>query len=108
MKLSSHEIIGEYYSKVKEKYPGISLEHFEKICQAPFELVKTEMNKGNCAAIRLVYFGTFFVYPKRAEQLLRKLGEDLESQKIKPELFTKKKTIIENYLKRINHETTTK
>lgn len=105
MKLTSHEIIVEYYSKVKDDYPGMTLEHFEKICHAPFELVKSEMNKGNCTAIRLVYFGTFFVYPKRAEQLLRKLEEEVKKDKIRPETFIKKKEIIENYLKRVNYET---
>ena len=98
MKLDAEILLKQYYEKVKDNYPSVSYEEFKKICYSPFEFVKQEISSGELPVIRLKYFGTFLVYPKRAEGLLKKLENMYQYNKISEEKYLKYKKMIINYL----------
>lgn len=98
MKLDAEILARQYYETVQHKYPDISFEEFKKICYNPFNYVKQEMASGELPVIRLKYFGTFLVYPKRALSMLNNMKQRFKFGKIGKNEFFKKKEMIETFL----------
>jgi hypothetical protein len=61
------------------------------------------MESGDFPVIRLQFFGTFLVYPKRVKAILAKYVEDFQRAHIAPEIFFKRRKQLEKYLKK--HDT---
>lgn len=99
-KLDSDIAIRQYYDKVKHLYPHVEFEEFKQCCKSPFEYTKEQMASGELPVVRLKYFGTFIVYPKRAEAFLRRLKERFKFRKVNKEYFFRMRDILENFLQR--------
>jgi hypothetical protein len=104
MKLFSHDLIEEYYEKVKQEYPDITLKQVEDICQAPFVEVRAGIESGLLPTIRLKFFGTFLAYPKRVAAILKGYEVQFKEHRITPAFYFKKKELLENYLKKHKNE----
>jgi nucleoid DNA-binding protein len=98
------ELVQEYFERIQEQYPELSLQDISEICHTPFLMVRREMEKGELTTIRLKYFGTFTVYPKRVKAVLSKMEKDFKELKLTPKIYFGKKEMIEKYLKRIKDE----
>ncbi len=98
MKIDSNILIKQYYEEVSHKYPELSFEEFKEICKRPFEFTKEQMQSGELPVIRLKYFGTFLVYPKRASFLLKRIMERKRYNKIGIKEFNQKKEMLEKFL----------
>ena len=96
MKLEAEAVVKEYYESVRHNYPDISFEEFKKICYAPFEFTRKQMENDRLPVIRLKYFGTFMVYPKRAKGLLKDLGK----KKVKDKEFFRIRDMLESFLEK--------
>ena len=100
MKLTNKELIEEFYEREKDKYPGISLDEFKAVCYAPWDMTRRAMESGELETVRLKYFGTFQVYPKRAEQMLNNLKERFKYHKIDSRQYFELKEMIEKFLEK--------
>lgn len=98
MKLENQELLKEFYERVKDEYPDLSFHQVRACCSTPFEYTKQEIESGDLPTIRLKYFGTFLVYPKRAKSILTKLERQFKEQKITPKHYFAKKAIIDKFL----------
>lgn len=98
MKLSSEELIEEFYQQEKSKYPGLTKQQFKDICFGPWEFFKEEMKSGELPEIRFKYFGVFKVYEGRAKNLLNTLEKNFKENKITDKRYTRIKTMITNFL----------
>ncbi len=108
MKLESQELVEEFYEKNKEKFPGLSFEQVKEICYAPFIMTRKEMESGSLATIRLKYFGTFLVYPKRVAAALRVMEKNFKELKMPAKMYFQKKAMIEEYLNNQENEQSNK
>lgn len=99
-KLDSDIAIQQYYEEVKHLYPHVTFEQFKEVCKGPFDYTKVQMASGELPVIRLKYLGTFLVYPKRAEALLRRLKERFRFHKIDKTYFFRMKEMLDNFLER--------
>lgn len=102
MKIESQELMIEFYEKNKHLYPGLSFEQVKECCGTQYLYSKREIESGRMPTIRLKYFGTFLVYPKRAEAILNRLTNQFKELKLDPKTYFEKKILIENFL---NNET---
>ena len=86
MDKSASQVIKEYYEKVKDDYPDVSFFQFNNACRSSFKFVVKEIDSGNLRSIKLIFFGTFLVYEKRASGLLartkRMFADNVVSQDI--------------------------
>jgi hypothetical protein len=104
MKIDTPELIQEYYQKVKHLYPDVPYEEFKLACTTPFLFARKEMESGELKTIRLKFFGTFLVYPKRAKSMLEKMKSQFQELKLDAKVFFTKKAMLEKYLEK--HEST--
>lgn len=104
MKLESQELVEEFYEKNKEKFPDLSFEQVKEICYAPFIMTRKEMESGSLATIRLKYFGTFLVYPKRVAATLKMMEKNFKELRMPAKMYFEKKAMIEKYLKTKENE----
>lgn len=106
--LTLERIIEEYHIKVKEKYPNISKELFEKICKTPFHFIKDNMQSPSLPAIFIPEFATLAVTSKHMKAKIRENNSDLRYKLITPEKHLEKQTIYLDILKRVEeYETKT-
>lgn len=98
MKLENAELLKEFFDRHGEKYPGLSAEQVKECCSTPYMYAKQEIESGNLPTIRLKYFGTFLVYPLRAESILRRMEEQFKALKINAKYYFEKKSILEKFL----------
>lgn len=101
-KISNQDLIEEFYDKHLSKYPELTLEEVKEICHAPWRFLKQEMESGELPKVRFKYFGTFKVYPGRAEYQLKNLKERFKFHKIGPKQYFQLKKMIEKFLKKYN------
>jgi hypothetical protein len=98
MKIESQELMIEFYEKNKESFPELTFEQIKECCGTQYLYAKKEIESGKFPTIRLKYFGTFLVYPKRAEAILRRLTVQFKELKLDAKTYFEKKTLIENFL----------
>ena len=98
MKLENQELLKEFYDRNKDKYPDLSFEQMKECCTSQYVYAKQAIESGELPVIRLKYFGTFIVYPKRAEGILNRMNEQFKSLKINAKLYFEKKAMIEKFL----------
>lgn len=108
MKLLHPDLIEEYYESIKDKYPGLTKEQCNQICSAPFVEVRKGIESGQFLTIRLQFFGTFVVYPKRLSYYLRVYSKMFKEQRINPANYFRKKEQLESALKRKEDESKSK
>ena len=104
MKLENQELMNEYALKVQEQYPELSITQIKEICAAPFQQAKDGIESGEFPTIRMKFFGTFLVYPKKAASMLRFYEDQLSKEKIKPEYFQNKVQELYKFLAKMNYE----
>lgn len=104
MKLDNQQLMSEFYDNIKEAIPGVTFKQIKDICFGPWRFVEDEMESGNLTSIRLKYFGTFQVYRGRAENMLYNLDKRLEENRISLDYYNKYKTMITNYLNKLNEK----
>ena len=100
MKLTSEELLEDFYNKMKDVYPNITIEQAKDICYGPWKFLKQEMEYGELSEVRFKYFGTFQVYPNRAVHLLANLKERFRFNKIKKDEFFRIKDMLDKLIKR--------
>jgi hypothetical protein len=99
-RLDSKIAIEQYYDKVKHLYPHITFEQFKESCKGQFEYTAKQMASGELPVIRLKYFGTFLVYPKKAEASLRRINERFRFGKIDKNYYFRMREMLQNFLNR--------
>ena len=104
MKLESQELVEEFDGKNKEKYPELRFEQVKEICYDHYIMTRKEMESGSLATIRLKYFGTFLVYPKRVAATLKMMERNFKELRMPAKLYFEKKAMIEKYLKTKENE----
>lgn len=104
MKLENREIIEEYFIKIADQYPSLTLEECKEICNAPWRFLKKEIESGELPEVRFKYFGTFQVYKGRAEMMLYNLKQRFKFHKIEPKQYFKLKEMLDKFLKRQNEK----
>lgn len=108
MRLLHPDLIEEYYESIKDQYPNLTKEQCNQICSAPFVEVRKGIESGQFFTIRLQFFGTFTVYPKRLTYYLRLYAKMFKEQRITPANYFKKKEQFELALKRKENESKSK
>ena len=103
-RIETTDLIKEYYDTMKSKYPNLSYNRFEKVCQACFVEVRETMVSEEFNTIRLQFFGTFVAHPKRLLGMVRKLNDSLVKGKVTEEDYERRALPMINYLKKIGHE----
>ena len=98
MKLENQELLKEFYDRNKDKYPDLSFEQMKECCTSQYVYAKKEIESGDLPVIRLKYFGTFMVYPKRADSILRRMNEQFKLLKINAKFYFEKKAMLEKFL----------
>jgi hypothetical protein len=98
MKLTSEELVEEFYNLNKDKFPDITLEQAKDICYGPWRFLKKEMESGELSEVRFKYFGSFQVYPGRAKNMLENIKERFKFNKINKEEFFRIKTMLEKFI----------
>lgn len=104
MKLENDELIEEFYRKIINNYPQLTLEQLKQICFTPWKFLKQEMESGELTEVRFKYFGTFQVYPGRAVHMLHNLNDRHKYNKIDPKQYEKLKTMLEKFIAKQNEE----
>lgn len=99
MKLSSQELVEEFYESIKEEYPDLTFEQVKDVCYGPWRYLRTEMEAGHLPVVRFKYFGKFLVNEGTAKGKLRELEEDYKAGKFTDERYIELKTMLVNYLK---------
>ena len=102
MKIESQDLMIEFYQNNKNLYSNLNFEQVKDCCGTQYLYAKKEIESGRLPTVRLKYFGTFLVYPKRAEAILRRLTIQFKELKLDAKSYFEKKTLIENFL---NNET---
>lgn len=108
MKLLHPDLIDEYYNSIKDQYPGLTKEQCNQICSAPFLEARRAIESGEFLTVRLQFFGTFVVYPKRLSYYLKVYSKMFKEQRITPANYFKKKEQLESALKRKENESKSK
>ena len=104
MKLENREVIEEYFIKIADQYPSLTLEECKEICNAPWRFLKQEVESGELPEVRFKYFGTFQVYQGRAEMMLYNLKQRFKFHKIDPKQYFRLKEMLDKYLKKLKNE----
>ena len=98
MKIENQDLIEEFYEKVKDEFPSITIEDTKDICFTPWRFLKQQMESGDLPEVRFKYFGTFQVYKGRAENMLYNLKQRFKFHKIEPKQYFGLKQMLENFL----------
>lgn len=98
MKLENQELLKEFYDRFKENYPGLTFEQVKECCATQYFYTKKEIESGELPVIRLKYFGTFLVYPRRAEATLERMSKQFKDLKIEAKTYFEKKAMLEKFL----------
>ena len=98
MKLLHKELVTDYHSFLMEEYPDLTIEQVNEIVSAPFIQLKDGMKSGEFPVVRLQFFGTFLVYPKRIIALYNKLTAGFKKAEVLPEVYFKKRIYLEKYI----------
>lgn len=90
--------IKEYHNQVKDKYPDISFEQFEKICKAPFYYIKKKMEDMSFPLIHIKFLGKFLVYHGKVKSLLNTFEKANLAGTISPKEYEESTKALKNYL----------
>jgi nucleoid DNA-binding protein len=101
-RLLSADLIQEFYDTHTELFPDLNYKEVVQICNAPFEMVKKDMQEGSFNVIRLQFFGTFVVYPKRAKALINRTVSKFKKGFISQEECTEIIEKCEKHIKKID------
>lgn len=103
-RLTSQELVQEFYEKNKDKFPDLTYEQVRDCATTQFLYLKENMKSGNLLTIRLKYFGTFVVYPKKAASILDRITKQFKELRLDAKTYFEKKQMLENFLKKNNYE----
>ena len=56
MKIENQDLIEEFYEKVKDEFPSITIEDTKDICFTPWRFLKQQMESGELPEVRFKYF----------------------------------------------------
>jgi len=103
MKISHKDLVQSYHSLLTEEYPDLTVKQVDEIVSASFIQLRDGMKSGDFPVVRLQFFGTFLVYPKKLVHLFSKLTEAFKKAEVLPEVYFKKKIQFEKYIEK--HDT---
>lgn len=101
MKLTNQELYNEFFKEITSSFPGLTRNEVDQICNSPFKHLKNTMEGDEICEIRLKYFGSFLVYPRKAKYELDQLDSRLEKNIISQAQYDKYKKMLENYLNKL-------
>lgn len=103
-KLTNAHLTEEFYERIKEQYPDLSLEQVKEIVYSPWRYQVELMKDGKYTPMMHKYFGKFLVYRGRAEHFIRSNKKRLEAGLIKQETFDRHEERIDTYLKKLDED----
>lgn len=98
MKITNQDLINEFFEKYKNDYPNVSYDQFRDICFGPWRHLRRIMESGSLEEVRIKYFGTFLVYPKKAKAELEKIKKKFLDKTIYNKEYFRIKSMIEKFL----------
>lgn len=104
MILKNDELLHEFYLLHGDKYPDLNLEQFKEITFNPWVYLRKQIESGELETVRLKYFGTFQVYPKRAQAMLANLKERLRFNKIEVTEYSRYADMLTKFLNKPENE----
>lgn len=100
MLLNNSNLLEEFYEKIHKDYPELSYEKVRNICIAPWQFLRSIMLSGTLETVRLKYFGTFRVYPKKVAMSRKKNLERFQEGKMSKKDYDYYESMFKNYLSR--------
>lgn len=100
MIITADKLVSDYYNQVKDKYPEISFERFEKICKLPFYYIRKKIGNMSFPLIHIKYLGKFLVYPGKVEAYLRGFKTKLDKKEMTKEEFDDSTKPLSDFLKK--------
>lgn len=104
MKLEHQDLLKEFYDSIAPSFPGLTQQDLNKIVCGPFNHLKKMMEADEINYMRMKYFGSFVVYPRKAKSELSYLESRVEKGMISREQADKFKISL---TKHIENEKTT-
>lgn len=98
MRLENKDLIKEFYETQKEKYPDLTFEQCRLIVSNQYKYLKHRMQSNSISTVRLQYLGTFLVYPRRAEAMLKNMTKLFENHKVDRNEYFETKRMIEKHV----------
>lgn len=95
MLISTDKLIADYYQKIKDDYPDLTLSELVIICNAPFAFLRDMMKKVTLPTVRFKYFGSFIVYRKRIENAGKVAQRIMQWEGMSEEKFKKIQNLVE-------------
>lgn len=97
MKLENQDLLNEFFEKERESFPQVSYDQYKDIVTGPWRHVHRTMTEGNLEEIRLKYFATFLVYPRKLEAETQNLEKRYKEGKITEKDYIRIKEMIKRY-----------
>lgn len=104
MAIENRDLIEEYFSQIKTKYPWLSLEECLTICRAPFLFFRKQMESPDFPLVHVKYFGKFVVWPGNAKKIIDLMGIFLRSGKITQQQFDDRTKDLKAYIEKYEYE----
>lgn len=98
MRLENNILFNEFFEKMKDHFPEVSYNQMRDVVYGPWRFIKEVMESGSLATIRIKYFGTFTVYPRKAESELKKIEAMRKKGDVSEKEYLKLTTMIKKYL----------
>lgn len=102
--ITNQHLQDEFYELIKDKYPNLTERQIEEITSFPYYKARESLESGTFPVIKLKYFGTFLVYPKKAVAVIKNLDKALIKGRVTQEEHDLKKTRIINYLNKLGYD----
>lgn len=99
--LDTESVIKKYWEKVKDQYPNIPYEQFERICKAPFWFIKSQIEKKETPTIHVMNFGKFIVLSSYVKRLISRNNKKLEKGNIPREEWEERDKALQAKLKEV-------
>jgi len=101
MEIGSKELTAEYYRRIRDRYPDLTLRQLEEVVGAPWQYLRREMESGRLESVRFKYLGQFRVYGGRARAMYGLLGPRLERGLITRDKHDRVKAALVAYMERM-------
>lgn len=98
------DVLIEFYKTVQDIYPNLSQSEIKEIYSAPYQYARSVIEGDEIKEIRMRYFGTFQVYPGKAELVLHQIKKRGITNSIPQEQYDRQVSLLESYIEKLNNE----
>ena len=100
--LEHTELVSQYFESIRTKYPNLSLEDIQAICNIPATFIKNTIRSGELQDINIKYVGKLYVRENRLKRYIETLKQLRKSDILSEEEFNIKMEKAQYKLKCIN------